>query len=93
MSHATHDLGTISGGVSIGSGLVTFFDVNANAIGAMVAVLSFLATIIFLTLNYMLNRRAVLTKESARKQLLDSLIKKATPEEREVLMRVIEQDD
>lgn len=51
----THDAGMAGAGISFGGGLMVWIGDNANAIGAIVAVLSLLLTAVFLYLNYRLN--------------------------------------
>lgn len=53
--HALHDASMIGTGVTFGGGVMVWLGSNANAIGAIVAILSLALTGIFLFLNYRLN--------------------------------------
>jgi len=52
-----HDAGMIGSGITMTSGMMAWFGDNANAIGAMVAVVSLILTTVFLVLNYRLNKK------------------------------------
>jgi uncharacterized membrane-anchored protein len=52
-----HDAGMIGSGITLTSGLMAWFGDNANAIGAIVAVVSLILTTVFLLLNYRLNKQ------------------------------------
>ena len=54
-SNLVHDAGMISSGVTITSGMMTFLGEHANAIGALVSIISLILTFVFLFLNYKLN--------------------------------------
>lgn len=90
MSHlGVNDLQNIAGGASISSGLLTWFGENASAVGAMMTVLTFFAFVTFSILNYLINRRNVIHKEAVRRDVIESLIDKAEPHEKEVIVRVV----
>lgn len=56
MSHNfLHDAGMIGSGVTMTTGLMAWLGDNANAIGALVSILSLILTVVFLYLNYRLN--------------------------------------
>lgn len=57
MSNIMHDVGMIGSGITMTSGLMTWFGENATAIGAIITVASFIMTAVFLYLNYRLNVR------------------------------------
>lgn len=90
MNHATHNASIASGGISVGTGLITFFGDNANAIGAMVAVTSLFFTVLFMVLNYRLNH--LKTKANAKRDALDKLLSCASQTEREIIMSVLERE-
>jgi hypothetical protein len=52
-----HNASMLSSGATIASGMWTWVGTNANAIGALIAVASFILTAIFLVLNYQLNKK------------------------------------
>lgn len=85
----THDLTYISGGASISSGLITWFGDNASAIGAIMTVATFLAFVTFSILNYLINRRNVVHKETIKRDVIDALIDKAEQHEKEVIIRLV----
>jgi hypothetical protein len=85
----THDLTYISGGASISSGLITWFGDNASAIGAIMTVATFLAFVTFSLLNYLINRRNVVHKETIKRDVIDALIDKAEQHEKEVIIRLV----
>ena len=57
-----HDASMVTSGVSITTGLMAWFGNNATAIGAIVALGSFILTAIFLVLNYRLNLKVAKLK-------------------------------
>jgi len=52
-----HSASMLSSGATCASGMWAWVGTNANAIGALVAVASFILTTVFLVLNYKLNKK------------------------------------
>lgn len=86
----TYTAGMIGSGTSITSGLFLFFSQNATAIGAMVAVVSAIVTTTFLVLNFMLNYAQWKAKKNYKREVIESLLEKSTPLEREIITKVAE---
>jgi len=66
-NNIAHDAGMIGSGVSFGGGMMVWLGSNANAIGAIVAIISLALTTVFLYLNYRLNLKRL---EFDRRQAL-----------------------
>lgn len=90
MSHhlGVNDLQNIAGGASISSGLITWFGENASAVGALMTVLTFIAFVTFSFLNYLINRRNVIHRETIKRDVIDTLIDKAEKTEKEIIRRL-----
>jgi hypothetical protein len=56
MNQSVHDIGMLASGVTFGSAMMTWLGENSNAIGALIAIASFILTGVFLILNYRLNK-------------------------------------
>lgn len=89
MSVTANQLTYLSGGAATSSGLLTWFGENASAVGAMMTVATFIAFLTFSILNYIINRRNVVHKETIRRDVIDDLIAKAGTFEKEVLLKVV----
>lgn len=83
---------TMASGLTTGGGTMLYLSNNASAIGAMVAICSLVATIVFLFLNYRATLKGhQINRRNIEYNVIKELKKKAsTPEQKKYLLEILE---